>query len=668
MTTPKHFLILLLSLICMPGMAQKFELMDIFELEYVSDPQISPDGFQVVYSRNYMDVMTDRAKSDLWIIQSDGSKARPLVSNARSPRWSADGSLLFYLSSKDGKTQIYKRWMKEGQNVKLTHLTNSPGNISLSPDGKWMSFSMFVPKADQAFISLPPKPKGATWAPPAKYIDKVTYRSDGAGYLPNGYTHIFLLGTDGGTARQLTQGDFHHRGAVAWAADSKSILFAANRHPEGEFDPQNSEIYELSIADASIKALTSRQGPDNNPTISPDGKQIAYLGYDDQLLGYQISKLYVMSRDGSKSRWISKGFDRAIGNIHWAADGKGLYFQYDDKGNSKVAYIDLKGKVEKLADNLGGNSLGRPYGAGSYSVAKDGTYAYTHSRPDHPADLAVGKGKEVKRLTYLNEDLFSFKKLAEVEEIWYTSSFDGRDIQGWIVKPQDFDPKKKYPLLLEIHGGPFANYGDRFTAEIQLYASAGYVVLYTNPRGSSSYGAEFGNLIHHNYPGEDYDDLMSGVDTLIAKGYIDENQLYVTGGSGGGVLSSWIIGKTNRFRAAVVAKPVINWYSFVLTADGGPFFYKYWFPGFPWDHQEHYMKRSPLSLVGNVSTPTMLLTGEADHRTPISETEQYYQALKLRKVEAAMVRIPEASHGIAARPSNLMSKVAHILGWFEKYR
>jgi acylaminoacyl-peptidase len=220
---------------------------------------------------------------------------------------------------------------------------------------------------------------------------------------------------------------------------------------------------------------------------------------------------------------------------------------------------------------------------------------------------------------------------------------------------------------LEIHGGPFANYGDRFAAEIQLYAAAGYVVLYINPRGSTSYGEEFGNLIHHAYPGYDYDDLMSGVETLLAKGYIDPQRLYVTGGSGGGVLTAWIVGHTERFRAAVVAKPVINWTSFVLTADSYNFFYKHWFPGPPWEHPEHYRQRSPLSYVGNVKTPTMLLTGESDYRTPISESEQFYQALKLNQVDAAMVRIPHSSHGIASRPSNLIAKVAHILGWFQRH-
>lgn len=377
-----------------------------------------------------------------------------------------------------------------------------------------------------------------------------------------------------------------------------------------------------------------------------------------------------MNSNGSGSKEVLKKFDRSVQNIQWAIDGKGIYFQYDDEGNTKIAFTDLGGKQKDLANNVGGMSLGRPYGAGTYTIAGNGSFAFTHSTPDHPADLASGSANssEIMRLTELNADLFSSKKLGTVEEIWYESSADKQKIQGWICKPPNFDPSKKYPLMLEIHGGPFANYGDRFSAEVQLYAAAGYVVLYTNPRGSTSYGADFGNLIHHNYPNEDYDDLMSGIDAVIAKGYVDSNQLYITGGSGGGVLTAWSIGKTNRFKAAVVAKPVINWYSFVLHADNPGFFAQYWFPGNPWEYQDHYMKRSPISLVGNVKTPTMLLTGEIDYRTPMSETEQYYAALKLNRVPSAMVRIQGAGHGIANRPSNLISKVVYILGWFEKYK
>lgn len=649
-----------------------FKPKDVFQLEYASDPQISPDGKKVVYVRNFFDIMKDHRRSNLWIINYDGSDHRPLTSghqNDSSPRWSPDGTRLLFVSSRERSTQLYVRWMDSGQTAKLTNLTKSPRGVVWSPDGRWIAFTMLVPQPSKPFAKMPDKPKGAEWAKPARVIEKLMYRADGAGYLEDGYTQLFVLPTEGGTPRQITSGPYNHGSTPAWTPDSRALVFSANRHENWEYDPLNSEIYEVSLVDRTIKPLTQHRGPDTNPVISSDGKWIAYLAFDDRQQGYQVTKLYTMNRDGSGSRLISGELDRDVRRPVWSRDGRGIYFQYDDEGNTKIGYVSLNGKVQILAHNLGGTSIGRPYGGGSFSVSPKGSFAYTQSRPEYPADVAVGRKGDtnIRRITKLNDDLFGYKKLGGVEEIWYESSFDGRRIQGWIVKPPQFKPSEKYPLILEIHGGPFANYGARFSAENQLYAAEGYVVLYTNPRGSSSYGEEFGNLIHHNYPGEDYDDLMSGVDAVIERGYVDDDNLFVTGGSGGGVLTSWIVGKTDRFRAAVVAKPVINWYSFVLTADRYNFFYKYWFPGFPWDYPEQYLKRSPLSLVGNVTTPTMLLTGEADYRTPMSESEQYYQALKLRKVDTALVRIPDASHGIASRPSNLIAKVLHILKWFEKY-
>ena len=651
--------------------AGKLQLIDIFQLEYAADPQISPDGQYIVYVRTFMDIMSDRRRSNLWILKSDGSDHRPLTSgneNHRSPRWSPDGGRLLYISGEEDSPQIYCRWMDTGQAARLSRLQSSPRDVEWSPDGSQIAFSMLVVAPPGKFVSMPAKPKGAEWAEPPKVIRKLRYRSDGAGYLKDGYFHVFVLPAEGGTPRQITSGDFNHRGP-RWMPDGRSLVFSANRHEDWEYEPRNSEIYEVDVSSRRIKALTNRKGPDTNPAISPDGQMIAFLGYDDRYQGYQVTHLYLMSRDGSGKRILAADFDRDVRNLNWGEDGGGLFFQYDDFGNTKIAFATLDGRVETLAEDIGGMSLGRPYSAGTYSVSENGTYAFTLSRPDFPADVAVGRGgTEATRLTRLNDDLLGNKELATVDEIWFESSFDGRKIQGWVAKPPGFDPAKSYPLILEIHGGPFANYGDRFSAEFQLYAAAGYVVLWVNPRGSTSYGEEFGNLIHHNYPGQDYDDLMSGVDAVIADGYVAEDQLFVTGGSGGGVLSSWIVGKTDRFSAAVVAKPVINWYSWSLTADNYAFYYKYWFPGPPWEHMEHYMERSPLSLVGNVTTPTMLLTGEDDYRTPMSESEQYYQALKLRKIDAALVRIPGASHGIANRPSQLITKIAHILKWFEIHR
>jgi acylaminoacyl-peptidase len=564
--------------------------------------------------------------------------------------------------------KLYTMWLSTRQAAALTNTPQSPGAPVWSPDDRHLAFTMFVPEKNTSPIQLPSKPEGAKWNEPPKYIDALRYRGDGAGYLKSGNRQIFILSTDGGTPRQLTSGAQNH-GTPSWSSDGRSLYFSANLREDADYNPGNSEVYRLDLASQAVTALTDRSGPDNNPKVSPNGKQIAYVGLDDKYQGYQLDKLYLMNTDGSNPRQVSGDFDRNIGNVQWSGDGKNLFFQYDDNGDTKIGKLNIaSGKVETALEGLGGLSLGRPYNAADFSVASDGTIAYTLGDTGQPSDLAVHNRKESLRITHLNDDLFAFRELGDIEEIRWNSSFDQREIQGWIVKPPNFDPNKKYPMILEIHGGPFASYGSVFSSEVQLYAAAGYVVLYTNPRGSSGYGAEFGNLIHHDYPNHDYEDLMSGVDALLARGYVDSDNLFVTGGSGGGVLTAWIVGKTDRFRAAVVAKPVINWYSFVLYADNPAFFYKYWFPTKPWEDPEHYMKRSPLSYVANITTPTMLLTGEEDYRTPIAESEQFYAALKLEGVETAMVRIPGASHGIANRPSNLVAKIASVLMWFEKYR
>jgi acylaminoacyl-peptidase len=528
--------------------------------------------------------------------------------------------------------------------------------------------AMFVSGEDAALATSPEKPEGAEWAPPVKVIDRMKYRADGRGYLETGYSHLFLLSADGGTPRQLTSGEYDHSGALTWVPDGSRIIFAANRQEDADHDPLESEIWSADVASGDLTQLTDRNGPDFAPAISPDGKKIAYRGFDDQLYASHMTRAYVMDLGSGNTQALTDDFDRSIADVQWAGNSSSLLVQYDDHGKTHIASLSLNGKMQSLVNDVGGEGLGRPYTSGGFSTANNGAFAYTAGRPDRPADVGVGRGsRAAARITDLNDDLFAHKTMGAVEEISWQSSVGDYEIQGWLVTPPNFDPAKKYPLILEIHGGPNTAYGPQFSAEIQLYAAAGYVVLYANPRGSTSYGFDFKHEIHHNYPGQDYDDLISGVDAVLDRGYVNERQLFVTGGSGGGVLSAWIVGKTDRFAAAVVAKPVINWTSTVLTTDIASFMPKYWFESPPWEDPDAYWARSPLSLVGNVSTPTALLTGEQDHRTPIPESEQYYQALKLRKVDTALIRIPEASHGIASRPSQLIAKVDNILAWFERY-
>ena len=643
----------------------RFEPMDVFALEFAGDPQISPDGSQVVYVRNSMDVMRDRRRSELWIVNADGSEHRRLGEGG-SPRWSPDGTRLAYTAG----GQIHLRWMDTGATATLTQLTESPRGVRWSPDGRRIAFNMLVPYPAPSLVAPPRPPEGADWADPPIMEDRFKNRQDGVGYLDFGYNHIFVIPAEGGTAVQVTTGDFQHSAAPAWTPDSRSLVFSSNRNPGWVLDYRNSELYIAPVAGGEIRALTDRPGPDQSPAVSPDGRRVAFVGYEDRTRTYQVSRLQVMNLDGSGRRVVTADLDRSVANPAWASDGSGLYFQYDDQGNSRVAFATLDGEVEVLAEDLGGTSYGRPYGGGSFSVASDGSIALNQTRPDMPGELAVRSGGDdaPRRITALNEDLLANRTLGEVEEIWWESSFDGRFIQGWIVKPPDFDPSRRYPLILEIHGGPVSNYGDRFSAEMQLLAAAGYVVLYPNPRGSTSYGEEFGDLLYHNYPGQDYDDLISGVDAVIERGYIDENNLFVTGGSAGGIMTAWIVGKTDRFRAAVSQKPVVNWISKTLTADNWYGYYFSRYDGLPWENPDPYWEFSPLSLAGDIDTPTLIITGEEDLRTPLSESYQLFHALKMREIDTAVIRLPGASHDMSRRPSQLMAKIANIVAWFDKYR
>jgi dipeptidyl aminopeptidase/acylaminoacyl peptidase len=669
-----YLLVFLVSYHIQAQIQKNFEYLDVFQLEYTQDPQISPDGNYVVYRRTGFDIMKDKSKGNLWLLSTNNRnihhKLTSFEGNERQARWSPGGDRIAFVRNTDEGSEIYVYWTDTGATAKLTQLENSPSNISWSPDGERIAFTMKVNAKAPVIAKMPSKPKDAKWAETPRITDRLKHEADGSGYIKPGFTHIFTIPSEGGSPRQLTSKDRNHSGSLSWSPDGGKIFFSSNLNEDWEYDFRNSEIYALNTETLIYETYTDRPGPDNSPIVSPDGKFIASIGFKDKVQTYQTRKIELMNMRGDSKQVLSKNLDRSARNIRWANDSKGLYFMYNDKGLTKLAYIDLKGAVTDITDDVGGTTLGRPYASGSYSVSNNGRIAYTISSSDRPADVAViSKGKKKpEKLTEVNDDLLGYRKLGEVEEIWYKSSFDGRELHGYIVYPPGFDAQNKYPLLVENHGGPILNYGPNFSAEMQLYAAAGYIVFYPNPRGSTSYGEEFGNLLYNNYPGQDYNDVMDGVDAVIQQGNIEKDQLYVTGGSAGGIMTAWIVGKTNRFKAAVVAKPVVNWISKTLVADNYYGYANSRYPGQPWENFEGYWKFSPLSLVGNIETPTMVMVGMNDLRTPPSEAKQLYHALKLRKIETVLVEIPEASHGIAARPSNLITKIAHTLAWFEKYK
>jgi dipeptidyl aminopeptidase/acylaminoacyl peptidase len=654
------------------GPSRHFTGADLFNLEVAADPEISPDGRTIAYVRLSNDIMTDRARPTIWLVDVATGVQRPLLAGSgsySSPQWSPDGTRLAYVAAEGGSPQLFVRWMAGGESARITGLPDSPGAIAWSPDGRRIAYTMFVPDKGPSLGSSPAKPEGAKWADPLEVIDAVTYRADGEGYLKPGYYQLFWVPADGGAPKQLTSGRTNAGGPVSWTPDGRSILFSGNLSKNWEREPVNTEIYRIGIDGGDPVALTTRDGPDSNPQVSPDGRFIAWTGFDDRKVGYQNAQLSVMNIDGSNKRVLTGSLDRSVASPTWAADSSAIYVQVEDHGTNKVMRVGLDGSIHDLVSGLTGSELDRPYAGGEFSVSKNGVVAVTAGDPLRPSDIGIVANGAIRRLTHLNDSLLESKTLAQVEKLPVTSSVDPPPIDAWIVNPPDFNPATKYPLILEIHGGPFSAYGPQFSTDDQLYAAAGYMVLYTNPRGSTSYGEEFANLIDKAYPGHDYDDLMSAVDAAVAGGHVDPDNLFVTGGSGGGVLTAWIVGKTDRFRAAATQKPVIDWTSFALTSDGAAYYSPYWFAKKPWEDPMGYWARSPLSLVGNVKTPTLVVVGSQDYRTPDSESEQYYEALQLRGVPTAFVKVPGASHGgIAARPSQAAAKASAILAWFDRYR
>jgi dipeptidyl aminopeptidase/acylaminoacyl peptidase len=644
---------------------------DLFDLSAASDPQISPDGRTVAYVRRSADIMTDKARSSIWLVNVATGEQRPLAAGTGdhfNPRWSPDGRRLAYASTAEGGTpQLFVRWMDTGQTVRVTGLPDSPQALAWSPDGRRLAYLMNVPDEGPKLGSAPAKPEGATWAKPLEILDKVTYRADGAGYIKPGFDKIFIVDADGGAPRQLTFGAYHD-GAPEWTPDSRAILFSAVRKDDWEMTPLDSEIYRLDLGSGAITALTSRSGPDAAPEVSPDGRTIAYFGFDDHKKGFEQNNIYVMSIDGGAPRQIAPHLDRNIQQIVWAADGRSLYAAYEEAGSVTVSRIGLDGSVRPIAHDLAASGYDRPYAGGDFSVSKSGAVAYNVSPYDRPTDLAISSGGARRQLTHLNELTLGAKNLGTLRTLDVTAP-DGGKVPSWILLPPTYKTGDRVPTILEIHGGPYAAYGPHFSTDYQQYAAAGYAVLYTNPRGSTGYGQAFADGIEKTYPDSDFADLMAAVDAAVASGIADPDNLFVTGGSGGGILTAWIVGKTNRFKAAAAQKPVINWTSMALTSDGTPFFAPYWMGSLPWENYQSYWARSPLSQMANVKTPTLVVVGAEDFRTPVSEAEQLYAALKLQRVPTTLVKVPDASHGgIAARPSQSAAKASAIIAWFDRYR
>ncbi len=632
-----------LSGMCMDD-ATSFSASDVFALQVAKEPQISPDGQLIAYIRESNDIMTDQALDTLWLVDAkSGAQSRLSMDGEQisSPRWSPDGSRIVYAVSSEGNQphRLLVRAIATGQSATIATLPDSPSAIAWSPDGSEIAYVMSVPEPEKHFGSLPSKPNDAVWADPLEITTAINYRIDGIGDVKPSKEHLFLIAGVGSTPRQLTFGPFNDKGPLSWTPDGKSILFSSNRSMNWE-------------------------GIDSEDL--PDGRQIAYVGYDDRVISYQNVLLYVMNRDGGKSRALTAALDRSVLAPTWSADGKSIYVQCTDRAVTRIIRVALNGAISDMATGLTRDYIYTPYTGGQFSVSKNGIFAFTAGTPYRPSDVVLSSRGHRQILTHLNEDLLKSRTLGEVRHL-DVSAPDALSIDAWVITPPNFEPARRYPTILEIHGGPQAAYSASFSAVGQLYAAAGYVVLFANPRGSTSYGERFANLIQDAYPSKDYDDLIATVDTAIARGYADPNNLFVTGQSGGGLLTAWIVGKTDRFKAAAAQKPVINWSSLALTSDISTTITKYWFRKYPWEDPEDYWSHSPLSLAGHVQTPTMVVVGTKDYDTGANEAEQYYAALSLRGVPSVLVKMPGAGH-FSSRPSQKLAVTSAILDWFGRYR
>jgi dipeptidyl aminopeptidase/acylaminoacyl peptidase len=640
------------------------------DYETVADPQISPDGRQIVYTRRWVNRVEDKWESALWIVGADGSRNRFLAKGSNAV-WSPDGTRIAYLNEGEPKgAQIFVRYMDaEGGTTQITRVSEAPQDIHWSPDGKSIGFVMFVAKPNDWKIDLPKPPKDAKWTGAPRLVERLHYRQDRRGFTEPGNTHLFVVSADGGSPRQITSGDWsvgarfdELTGPVGWdwTPDGRSVVVDGMNDAKADLNYRNSNIYLIDVATSAARRLTPADGVWESPAVSPDGKRVAFVGYPATTQTYRAADLYVVGIDGAGMKKISGTLDRDPERLTWARDGSGVYFAADDRGTSNVYFAQAGGGVRAVTTGAHVLTLG--------SVSRGGVAAGVRSTFRAPTDVVridLKKPGTVAQLTHVNDDLLERIKLGDVEEVTYASS-GGAKVQGWIVKPPGFDKSKKYPLILEIHGGPHGMYNVGFNYMFQNFAADGYVVLYTNPRGSTGYGTDFGNAINRRYPGVDYDDLMAGVDTLVGRGYVDESSMFVGGCSGGGVLSSWVIGHTTRFAAAAVRCPVTDWVSMAGQTDVPLFTYNFFDAPF-WEKPEQWLKQSPLMYVGHVTTPTLIMTGELDMRTPMPQSDEYYAALKMRGVPTALLRFEGEYHGTGSKPSNFMRTQLYMMSWYKRY-
>jgi dipeptidyl aminopeptidase/acylaminoacyl peptidase len=701
---------------------------DLFDFVWIGDAQVSPDGARVAFVRVTVNDKKEGYNTSIWTVPTAGNEApHRLTTGDRdsAPRWSPDGKYLCFTrtTEKEGKPeppQLFMLSMAGGDAFGFTSLPKGAGDPKWSPDGKLILFSSSSNPEDlekqekkkrkeEELKRLPAIPASPS---PAKEGDKKTaddaakkaeaeaeresdvqvvtravYRSNNEGFLDFKRPQHFWIVQAPRNAdekvqpKQLTSGRFDEDSAV-WSKDSTQIYFTTLRNDEPYYDLQKTELYSISANGGEPVKLTTIDMGTDAMALSPDGKQVAFTASVEQPVNsYTQPDLWVLDLvKDAKPRNLTASFDWDVGSSVfgdngsprgggsnapiWTPDGKGIIENFAKEGQTNLGLFDVAtGAMTEITK--GDQAITR------FRAAPDASKLVYHlSTPTRLGDLfwLDRVSGEARQLTRMNDELFGQLNLTEPEEIRY-KSFDGKTIQAWLQKPPGLDPAKKYPLILNIHGGPHAAYGFIFSHEFQWMAAKGYVVLYPNPRGSTSYGQEFGNVIQYNYPGDDYKDLMIGVDETIKRGFIDAKKLGVTGGSGGGLLTNWTVGHTDRFAAAVSQRDIASWTDWWYTADF-TLFQPRWFKAPPFEDPEDFKARSPITYIKEVKTPMMFILGETDSRTPPGAGgEQMFRALKFRKIPTVMIKFPNETHELsrAGQPWHRIERLQHLVGWFDRW-
>lgn len=656
--------------------ATPFEPADIYRISMTDAVEVSPDGGHVLFTRMQFDIQTDRRVTEWWVakVTAKGLDKRLLIgaqAGASGAVWAPDGKRIAYVAPFAGKPQIWMMDVEQGVGTPITSGSVAPRSLAWSPDGSRIAFTARVEATTPAIAGMPAKPAGATWAPEPRVISDYSWRTNDGGWIKAGADHLFVVAASGGAPTQLTKGDADQiAGAASWSPDGQSLVYPAEVRPDNDRTTNESDLYRIPASGGTPERLTDIDGSEREAKLSPDGQWLAWIGSTRTTKFYSQPALFVRKLAGGQPVNLTATLDRPVSGYDWTKDGRSLNVAYGDAGLIKVAAIPATGGPARVVvPAVGGTRLYLPSSGGDWSVAGD-THAFTTVEADRPAALGVMKGGKLVGKIDFNEQWRAGKTIGQMERLTWKAP-DGLTIEGWLQYPPNFDPAKKYPVALEIHGGPNGDYGPYFSVTHQLYAAAGYVVLWSNPRGSTGYGERFSNGITPEYggeyPGPDHDDLMAGVDEVLKRPWADAKNQFIGGGSGGGVLTTYAIGKTDRFNAAAALRPVTDWSIQALTSDLAATTLSNWVVGNPWDNRDLYWRRSTFSLVGKVKTPTLLITGEADYRTPIAQTEAYYQALKVRGVPAMMVRLPEANHGMG-RPSQWLQSNLAVINWYNRFR